>query len=160
MVGPSGAGKSTWSAAQGIEVVSSDEIRKERKPDGEVAGPQAEIFHEVRMRSAKVLGSGRSVIVDAMHIEADDRAFKDAVERAGRELGRIKGVVGVGYGIREQAGAFGDELAILVYVTRKLREAELEPAQRIPPRFEGYRVDVRVRPQLQLAAADCQPTLR
>jgi hypothetical protein len=72
-VGPSGAGKSTWSAAQGVDVVSSDEIRKERSPDGEVRGTQSEIFHEVRMRSARVLGSGRSVIVDAMHIEPDDR---------------------------------------------------------------------------------------
>jgi hypothetical protein len=82
MVGPSGAGKSTWSAAQGTEVVSSDEIRKERSPDGEVPGPQAEIFHEVRMRSAKVLGSGRSVIVDAMHVEADDRLRQLAITPA------------------------------------------------------------------------------
>ena len=81
-VGPSGAGKSTWSAAQGIEVVSSDEIRKERSPDGEVRGVQSEIFHEVRMRSAKVLGSGRSVIVDAMHIEPDDRLRQLAIAPA------------------------------------------------------------------------------
>ncbi|MDA9420929.1 hypothetical protein XH97_01900 [Bradyrhizobium sp. CCBAU 53380] len=81
-VGPSGAGKSTWSAAQGIEVISSDEIRKERSPDGEVRGPQSEIFHEVRMRSAKVLSSGRSVIVDAMHIEADDRLRQLAIAPA------------------------------------------------------------------------------
>lgn len=78
-VGPSGAGKSTWSAAQGIEVVSSDEIRKERSPDGEVGGPQSEIFHEVRTRSAKVLANGRSVIVDAMHIEPDDRLRQLAI---------------------------------------------------------------------------------
>jgi len=81
-VGPSGAGKSTWSAAQGIEVVSSDEIRKKRSSDGEVPGPQAEIFHEVRIRSAKVLGSGRSVIVDAMHVEADDRLRQLAITPA------------------------------------------------------------------------------
>jgi hypothetical protein len=72
-VGPSGAGKSTWSATQGVDVVSSDEIRKERSPDGEVRGSQSEIFHEVRVRSAKVLANGRSVIVDAMHVEPDDR---------------------------------------------------------------------------------------
>lgn len=81
-VGPSGAGKSSWSASQGIEVISSDEIRKERNPDGEVRGAQSEIFHEVRMRSAKVLGSGRSVIVDAMHIEADDRLRQLAIAPA------------------------------------------------------------------------------
>jgi len=81
-VGPSGAGKSTWSAAQGIEVISSDEIRKERSPDGEVRGAQSEIFHEVRMRSAKVLGNGRSIIVDAMHIEPDDRLRQLAIAPA------------------------------------------------------------------------------
>ncbi|WFU45958.1 AAA family ATPase (plasmid) [Bradyrhizobium sp. CB82] len=81
-VGPSGAGKSTWSAEQGIEVISSDEIRGERNPDGEVRGAQSEIFHEVRMRSAKVLGNGRSVIVDAMHIEPDDRLRQLAIAPA------------------------------------------------------------------------------
>ncbi|RXH29336.1 hypothetical protein XH84_22905 [Bradyrhizobium nanningense] len=81
-VGPSGAGKSTWSAAQGIEVVSSDEIRKERSPDGEVPGVQSDIFHEVRVRSAKVLSNGRSVIVDAMHIEPDDRVRQLAIAPA------------------------------------------------------------------------------
>ncbi|UPK37903.1 ATP-binding protein [Bradyrhizobium sp. 186] len=81
-VGPSGAGKSTWSAAQGIDVVSSDEIRRERSPNGEIRGTQSEIFHEVRMRSAKVLGNGRSVIVDAMHIEPDDRLRQLAIAPA------------------------------------------------------------------------------
>ncbi|WP_370158071.1 AAA family ATPase [Bradyrhizobium yuanmingense] len=81
-VGPSGAGKCTWSAAQGIEVISSDEIRRERSQDGEVRGAQSEIFHEVRMRSAKVLSNGRSVIVDAMHIEADDRLRQVAIAPA------------------------------------------------------------------------------
>jgi hypothetical protein len=57
-VGASGASKSTWSVAQGVDVISSDEIRKERSPDGEVGGPQSEIFHEVRMRSAKFLATG------------------------------------------------------------------------------------------------------
>lgn len=78
-VGPSGAGKSRWSAAQGVDVVSSDEIRKERSPDGEIRGGQSEIFHEVRTRSAKVLGNGRSVVVDAMHIEPDDRLRQLAI---------------------------------------------------------------------------------
>jgi AAA domain len=81
-VGPSGAGKSWWSAAQGVDVVSSDEIRKEHSPDGEIRGGQSEIFHEVRTRSAKVLGKGRSVIVDAMHIEPDDRLRQLAIAPA------------------------------------------------------------------------------
>jgi hypothetical protein len=81
-VGPSGAGKSTWSEAQGLDVVSSDEIRKGRSPDGETPGSQSEIFHEVRTRSSMVLRDGRSVIVDAMHIEPEDRLRQLAVAPA------------------------------------------------------------------------------
>jgi hypothetical protein len=72
-VGPSGGGKSRWSAEQGVEIVSSDEIRKETSPDGETPGSQAGIFHRVRTTSSKVLEEGRDVIVDAMHIEAEHR---------------------------------------------------------------------------------------
>jgi predicted kinase len=81
-VGPSGAGKSTWSEAQGLDVVSSDEIRKKRSPDGETPGSQSEIFHEVWTRSSRVLRDGRSVIVDAMHIEPEDRLRQLAVAPA------------------------------------------------------------------------------
>jgi predicted kinase len=72
-VGPSGGGKSRWSAAQGVEIVSSDEIRKETNPDGETPGSQAGIFHRVRAASSKILEEGRDVIVDAMHVEAEHR---------------------------------------------------------------------------------------
>jgi hypothetical protein len=72
-VGPSGGGKSRWSAEQGVEIVSSDEIRKETNPDGETPGSQAGIFHRVRKASSKILEEGRDVIVDAMHIEAEHR---------------------------------------------------------------------------------------
>ena len=72
-VGPSGGGKSRWSAEQGVEIVSSDEIRKETSPDGETPGSQAGIFHRVRTASSKVLEEGRDVIVDAMHIEPEHR---------------------------------------------------------------------------------------
>jgi hypothetical protein len=72
-VGPSGAGKSKWSAEQGVEVVSSDEIRKESNPDGEIPGSQAGVFHRVRAASSKALEEGRDVIVDAMHIEEEHR---------------------------------------------------------------------------------------
>jgi hypothetical protein len=58
---------------QGVEIVSSDEIRKETNPDGETPGSQAGIFHRVRTTSSKILEEGRDVIVDAMHIEAEDR---------------------------------------------------------------------------------------
>jgi predicted kinase len=71
-VGQSGGGKSRWSAGQGVETVSSDEIRKETNPDGETPGSQAGIFQRVQA-SSKVLEDGRDVIVDAMHIEAEHR---------------------------------------------------------------------------------------
>jgi hypothetical protein len=72
-VGPAAAGKSYWSGAQGIEVVSSDEIRKSISPDGEIAGSQVGIFQLVREGSSRILSSGRDVIVDAMHLEAEHR---------------------------------------------------------------------------------------
>lgn len=72
-VGPSGAGKSKWSAEQNAAVISSDEIRKEHSADGETPGDQSDIFHRVRNRSSHVLGMGRDVIVDAMHIESEHR---------------------------------------------------------------------------------------
>jgi hypothetical protein len=72
-VGPSGAGKSRWSARQGIEIVSSDEIRREMSPDGEIPGDQGNVFHRVRTGSSRVLETGQDVIVDAMHLEVDHR---------------------------------------------------------------------------------------
>jgi predicted kinase len=72
-VGPSGAGKSTWSAAQGTEIVSSDAVRMEIAPNGEISGDQSEIFRRVRARSSSLLANGRDVIVDAMHIEEKAR---------------------------------------------------------------------------------------
>jgi predicted kinase len=78
-VGPSGAGKSTWSAKQGIEVVSSDSVRVELHGSAEVPGDQSGIFRHVRMRSTQVLSKGKDVIVDAMHVEADDRKRQSAI---------------------------------------------------------------------------------
>jgi predicted kinase len=78
-VGPSGSGKSKWSAEQSIEIVSSDEIRKETNPDGETPGSQAGIFHRVRAASSRILEEGRDVIVDAMHLEAEHRLLQISV---------------------------------------------------------------------------------
>ena len=72
-IGPSGAGKSKWSGEQPVEVVSSDNIRKEISPDGETPGDQSAIFNRVRTGSSSVLGAGRDVIVDAMHLEPEHR---------------------------------------------------------------------------------------
>jgi predicted kinase len=84
-VGPSAAGKSTWSAAQGMQVVSSDEIRKAISPDGEIPGSQAGIFQSVRASSSRVLATGRDVIVDAMHVEVEHR--RRQVESAPPDIG-------------------------------------------------------------------------
>ena len=54
-----------------VDVVSSDDIRKEISLDGETPGDQSAIFNRVRMYSSRVLGAGRDVIVDAMHIEPE-----------------------------------------------------------------------------------------
>jgi predicted kinase len=87
-VGPPAAGKSTWAVAQGIEVVSSDEIRKDITPDGEIPGSQAGIFKRVRASSSRVLAAGRDVIVDAMHVEVEHRR---------RQLGTAPLDIGVRY---------------------------------------------------------------
>jgi predicted kinase len=78
-VGPSGAGKSTWSAKQGIDVVSSDSVRIELHRSAEVPGDQSGIFRHVRMRATQVLSKGKDVIVDAMHVEVEDRKRQLAV---------------------------------------------------------------------------------
>lgn len=77
-------------------------------------------------------------------IRAAPEAFKAAVARATESFGRIPGVVSVGFGLKQTAGVFGDELAIVVYVKEKKPASSLAPAERIPTSFEGYRTDVRV----------------
>jgi predicted kinase len=72
-IGPSGAGKSTWSAEQGFEVISSDGVRVELHGSGEVPGDQSGVFRHIRTRSTQVLAKGRNVIIDAMHVEVEDR---------------------------------------------------------------------------------------
>jgi hypothetical protein len=72
-VGPAAAGKSHWSAGQGIEVVSSDEIRRSIRLDGEIVGSQVGIFQGVRQGSSRILSTGCDVIVDAMHLESEHR---------------------------------------------------------------------------------------
>lgn len=93
-------------------------------------------------------------------IRADDAAFKAAVARARTELGRIEGVVGVGFGVKERAGLFGDEVAILVYVAEKRPDDELAPAGRIPATFDGYRTDVRVMQRAREDALICGDNTR
>jgi hypothetical protein len=52
-------------------------------------------------------------------------------------------VIGVGVGFREKDGKLGDEVAIVVNVTRKLPSHEILPEDLIPSEIEGVPVDVR-----------------
>ena len=93
-------------------------------------------------------------------IRAEPDAFKAACARAATAFGRIPGVISVGFGLKESAGTFGEELAIVVFVTEKKPAEALPPAERIPPSFEGYRTDVRVVPYRRLGACEYPAVLR
>lgn len=92
---------------------------------------------------------------DNNHIRADPDAFMAAFARAREKFGRVKGVVGVAHGLKERAGRFSEDSAIIIYVSKKRPEAELPPEQCIPPTFEGYRTDVRVMLPIKNVAAAC-----
>ncbi len=81
-------------------------------------------------------------------------AFKAAYARASVAFGKLDGVLSVGYGLKQTAGEFGKQFAIVVYVRQKKPEEALAPAERIPPVFEEYRTDVRVAPFVQLGACE------
>ncbi len=51
-------------------------------------------------------------------------------------------VVGIGIGLREKAGEYSDEIALVVFVTKKLPSAEIDPADLIPAEIEGVPIDV------------------
>jgi len=54
----------------------------------------------------------------------------------------LPGVTGVAVGHKWVGGKATDEVAIHVYVERKLAEGELRPADRIPPTIGGHKTDV------------------
>ena len=91
-------------------------------------------------------------IKDNEHIRRDNAAFMAAYLRAREQLGKLEGVVGVGYGRKEKARAFTTDMAIHVFVQEKKVERALSAEQRIPATFEGYRTDVRIVPRLRQAA--------
>ena len=59
------------------------------------------------------------------------------------QLLKIKGVNGVGIGRKVVAGKETDQWAIIVFVTKKLPEFQLEKEDIIPKFLEGVPVDVR-----------------
>ncbi|MFI6778153.1 AAA family ATPase [Nocardia sp. NPDC050412] len=88
--GSPGTGKSTvaveLSASTGAVLLSSDHVRKQLRGTGEVTGSigtfgagtysaagKARVYTELRSRARKLLALGRSVILDASWIDADER---------------------------------------------------------------------------------------
>lgn len=81
------------------------------------------------------------------HIRADEPAFMEALGRARKQLAPIPGVVSVGFGLKQTGGAFGERIAIVVFVQEKKSPGELPDGQQIPQSFEGYPTDVRTVPR-------------
>jgi hypothetical protein len=66
-----------------------------------------------------------------------------AVKRAHEdELMRKANVVGVGVGVRQRHNTLTQELAIVVFVRRKVPQDQLAPGDLIPAEIEGVPVDV------------------
>src|SRR5437763_1257378 len=89
------------------------------------------------------------------HIRSQPAAFRAAYGRARQQLGKIKGVVGVGYGLKATGPRFTNDTAILVYVLRKEPNDSLPADQRVPSSFEGYRTDVRLFTPVRQHIAKC-----
>jgi hypothetical protein len=91
---------------------------------------------------------------DKAQILADPEAFKAAFEKARKAFEGKPGVVGVTYGLRQKAGVFGEEFAIVILVDEKKAPGLVPADQMIPPTFEGYATDVRVVPRATAHACD------
>jgi hypothetical protein len=81
-------------------------------------------------------------IKDNAHILANQRAFDEACARAREVFGKIEGVASIGFGQKQTAGQYVNDIAIAVFVWEKKKPEELTPEQRIPAIFEGYKTDV------------------
>ena len=89
------------------------------------------------------------------HIRSNPEAFRTAYEHARQQLGKLKGVVGVAFGLKATGKAFTNDIAILVYVLEKKPNGSLAADQQIPPVFEGYRTDVRIFTPAKATIAKC-----
>ena len=67
-----------------------------------------------------------------------------AKEKHKEFLKSLANVVGIGIGPKVCGGRVGGGMAIKVFVCRKVPEAELTEADRIPPVIEGFPTDVEV----------------
>jgi hypothetical protein len=78
---------------------------------------------------------------------AEEAAFAEAVARARVRFSNSPGVVHVAMGVKQRQGAFGGDIAIVVFVAEKLPLDRIAEAARIPAEFEGYPTDVRTVPR-------------
>jgi len=92
---------------------------------------------------------------DNDHIRSNPEAFRTAYERARQQLGKLKGVVGVAFGLKATGRAFTNDIALLVYVLEKKANEDLAADQRVPPVFDGYRTDVRIFTPAKAMVARC-----
>jgi hypothetical protein len=67
---------------------------------------------------------------------------REVKQRVEAQLLSMANVVGVGVGLRQKAGEFTDEVALIVMVKTKVNEDELTPEDVVPPEIEGIVVDV------------------
>ncbi len=63
-------------------------------------------------------------------------------EKYEKELLAKANVVGVGVGLRQKGGVWGDEVAVVVMVSRKQPASQLAQADLVPRELEGVPVDV------------------
>jgi hypothetical protein len=66
----------------------------------------------------------------------------DVKKRFEAELLNLDNVVGVGVGLRQIAGAYTDEIALIIMVKRKVDRGELTADALLPEELEGVTVDV------------------
>ena len=70
------------------------------------------------------------------------REFSKALNKARRELIKLPGVRGVGYGYKEFDGERTGEVAIVVYVDNKKTRRYVPVEERIPTEYMGVSTDV------------------
>ena len=78
--------------------------------------------------------------------------MSDIVELKAKHRGMLlalPNVVGVGIGQRITGGQPSGEMAIIVFVSRKVEDEELKQGERIPPELDGVAVDVQIQAPLK-----------
>lgn len=69
------------------------------------------------------------------------KAVRQNATAARKRLNSVR-MIGVGFGVKETNGHYSGDLAVRVYVTRKVRRSRLSRAVRVPELVAGYPTDV------------------